>query len=62
MIAIGVLLYQNWDEVKKYAQELWDKVKDAWNGMTKAVGDAHDKMVEGVKNGGVKLSRNGMKL
>lgn len=62
VIAIGVLLYQNWDEVKKYAQELWDKVKDAWNGMTKAVGDAHDKMVEGVKNGGVKLSRNGMKL
>ncbi|WP_257206273.1 hypothetical protein [Bacillus cereus] len=49
VIAIGVLLYQNWDEVKKYAQELWDKVKDAWNGMTKAVGDAHDKMVEGVK-------------
>ncbi|HHT7065290.1 hypothetical protein L4A54_07435 [Bacillus cereus] len=49
VIAIGVLLYQNWDEVKKYAQELWDKVKDAWNGMTKAVGDAHDKMIEGVK-------------
>ncbi|MFZ7934892.1 hypothetical protein ACO1D2_07955 [Bacillus thuringiensis] len=34
VITIGVLLYQNWDEIKKYAQELWDKVKDAWNGMT----------------------------
>ncbi|WP_225321820.1 apolipoprotein A1/A4/E family protein [Bacillus cereus] len=49
VIAIGVLLYQNWDEVKKYAQELWDKVKDAWNGMTKAIGDAHDKMIQAVK-------------
>ncbi|HDR8473441.1 phage tail protein [Bacillus thuringiensis] len=49
VIAIGVLLYQNWDEVKKYAQELWDKVKDAWNGITKSVSDAHDKMVQAVK-------------
>ncbi|PFL37340.1 hypothetical protein COJ26_09685 [Bacillus thuringiensis] len=49
VIAIGVLLYQNWDEVKKYAQELWDKVKDAWNGMTKAIGDAHDQMIAAVK-------------
>ncbi|MBJ6718691.1 apolipoprotein A1/A4/E family protein [Bacillus sp. PR5] len=49
VIAIGILLYQNWDEVKKYAQELWDKVKDAWNGMTKAIGDAHDKMIQAVK-------------
>ncbi|WP_260503590.1 apolipoprotein A1/A4/E family protein [Bacillus cereus] len=49
VIAIGVLLYQNWDEVKKYAQELWDKVKDAWNGMTKAIGDAHDQMIDAVK-------------
>ncbi|PFY22990.1 hypothetical protein COL47_05305 [Bacillus toyonensis] len=50
VIAIGVLLYQNWDEVKKYAQELWDKVKDAWNGMTKAVGDAYNDMVQSVKD------------
>ncbi|HEF1904297.1 phage tail protein [Bacillus thuringiensis] len=49
VIAIGVLLYQNWDEIKKYAQELWDKVKDAWNGMTKAIGEAHDKMIQAVK-------------
>lgn len=49
VIAIGVLLYQNWDEVKKYAQELWDKVKDAWNGMTKTIGDAHDQMIDAVK-------------
>ncbi|MFK4377690.1 hypothetical protein ABH948_003097 [Bacillus sp. RC218] len=49
VIAIGVLLYQNWDEIKKYAQQLWDKVEKAWSGMTKAVGDGYNKMVQSVK-------------
>nr|WP_255323160.1 hypothetical protein [Bacillus thuringiensis] len=50
VIAIGVLLYQNWDEVKKYAQELWDKVKEVWNGMTKSVGDGYNKMIQSAKD------------
>ncbi|MGE7864908.1 hypothetical protein ACQKNO_01310 [Bacillus paramycoides] len=33
VIAAGVLLYKNWDEVKKYAQELWNKIKAMWVGI-----------------------------
>ncbi|WP_206768762.1 hypothetical protein [Bacillus thuringiensis] len=50
VIAIGVLLYQNWDEIKKYAQQLWDKVKEVWNGMTKSVGDGYNKMIQSAKD------------
>lgn len=31
VIAIGVLLYKNWDTVKEYAQKLWDKITDVFN-------------------------------
>jgi len=30
-IAIGVLLYKNWDTVTEYAGKLWDKIKDLFN-------------------------------
>ncbi|MED2871138.1 hypothetical protein P4268_08035 [Bacillus thuringiensis] len=50
VIAIGVLLYQNWDEIKKYAQQLWDKVKEVWNGMTKSVGNGYNKMIQSAKD------------
>lgn len=28
LIAIGVLLYKNWDTIKEKASEIWDKIKD----------------------------------
>lgn len=29
LIAIGVVLYKNWDEISKWAQETWQKIKDS---------------------------------
>lgn len=37
LIAVGVLLYKNWDTVVKYAKILWDGVKSAWTGIVSAV-------------------------
>lgn len=31
VIAVGVLLYKNWDTVKEYAQKLWDKITDVFD-------------------------------
>ena len=33
LIAIGVLLWQNWDTVKAKAQELWLKIVEMWDGI-----------------------------
>ncbi|PEL23457.1 hypothetical protein CN624_21135 [Bacillus toyonensis] len=49
LIAVGVLLYQNWDDITKWCKEMWAVVKEKWNDLKKTVGDAHDKMIEGVK-------------
>ena len=50
-IAIGVLLYQNWDTIKEKATELWEKIKEAFNNMLDAVsetmGNIKDAIVEG---------------
>lgn len=37
LVAAGVLLYQNWDTVKEYAQKLWDKMKDVGAGIKEAL-------------------------
>lgn len=37
MIAIGVLLYRNWDTVKEKAGELWDWLSEAFGGIKDAV-------------------------
>jgi TP901 family phage tail tape measure protein len=39
VIAIGVLLYKNWDKIKKFAGNLWEGIKSGWTAM-----------VEGIKN------------
>lgn len=40
VIAIGVLLYKNWDKIKEKAQELWQKCVDVFNGMKQSASDA----------------------
>lgn len=40
VIAIGVLLYKNWDKIKEKAQELWQKVVDVFHGMKQSASDA----------------------
>lgn len=37
LIAVGVLLYKNWDTIKVKAQELWDKVKTVFGGIKDAI-------------------------
>ncbi|QGF21720.1 putative tail tape measure protein [Bacillus phage vB_BcM_Sam46] len=62
VIAIGVLLYQNWDTIKAKAGELWTWIsevwsslvewtKTTWNEMTTAIGEAWDAAVEWVTTG-----------
>jgi hypothetical protein len=31
LIAVGILLYKNWDTIKKKATELWQKLTETWN-------------------------------
>ena len=40
LIAIGVLLYKNWDEVSAKAKELWANVKDSFNKMKESISNA----------------------
>ncbi|KJE25718.1 putative membrane protein [Geobacillus kaustophilus] len=37
LIAVGVLLYQNWDKIKQYAQQLWTRLQQVWNNIKTAV-------------------------
>lgn len=40
LIAVGVLLYKNWDTIKEKAQELWQKVTDTFDRMRTGVSNA----------------------
>lgn len=42
IIAAGVLLYQNWDTVKAYALDLWEKIKEVFAGIKSAIVGAFD--------------------
>jgi phage-related minor tail protein len=37
VIAIGVLLYKNWDAIKAKAKELWDNLKNTFNSIKQAI-------------------------
>ncbi|MBJ8027270.1 hypothetical protein [Bacillus cereus group sp. N21] len=45
-IAIGVLIYQNWDTIKKKAYELWNGVKESWSNLTNSVKDSYNNMIK----------------
>lgn len=40
VIAIGTVLYQNWDTIKQKAGELWSKVTEVWGNIKSTVVDA----------------------
>ena len=42
VIAVGVLLYKNWDTIKAKAQELWGKVKEVFGGIRDSITGAFD--------------------
>ncbi|MFS0776266.1 hypothetical protein ABC255_09690 [Neobacillus sp. 3P2-tot-E-2] len=48
LIAIGVLLYRNWDTVKAKAGELWSWLKEKWNGIASATSEAFGKVKEAI--------------
>ncbi len=41
-IAVGVLLYKNWDEIKEAAANLGKWIREKWDDIKKATGDAWD--------------------
>lgn len=47
-IAVGVLLYKNWDTITKYAGKLWDKVKETFGGIKDSIVGAFDSAKEKV--------------
>lgn len=50
-IAIGVLLYQNWDTIKAKASELWTSIKEAFNNMLDSVTETMNGIKEAIVNG-----------
>lgn len=48
LIAIGVLLYKHWDQIKAKAIELKNKIVEIWNGIKTSVTDAAKNLVNGV--------------
>ncbi|PEN58622.1 hypothetical protein CN596_01520 [Bacillus toyonensis] len=49
LIAIGVLLYQNWDDITKWCKEMWKVIQGKWDEGKKAVIKAYDDMIAGVQ-------------
>ncbi|MFY0759846.1 hypothetical protein AB1K32_13310 [Metabacillus dongyingensis] len=49
LIAIGVLLYKNWDTVTAKAKELWTKVKKVWEDIKIAVSKKITEMIQAVQ-------------
>ena len=48
-IAIGVLLYKNWDEIKEKAVEVWNKLVDGWNNFKTNLSEAFRTFGENAK-------------
>ncbi|MHC1723042.1 MAG: hypothetical protein AB9836_07570 [Aminipila sp.] len=49
VIAIGVLLWKNWDKIKAKASELWQKIKGTFSGIKKAIVGAFTAAKEKIK-------------
>lgn len=37
IIAVGVLLYKNWDKIKEFAGKLWEGIKSGWSDMVEGI-------------------------
>lgn len=49
VIAIGVLLYKNWDTIKEKLALLWAAIKGAWNGIKNTIATTVTNIVSSVK-------------
>ena len=50
LIAVGVLLYKNWDTVKEKLSELWGHIKDIWEKIRSTISEKVDGIKEKVTN------------
>lgn len=50
VIAIGVTLYQHWDEIKAWAQQTAEKIAEVWNQMKEKVSEAIENLKTKVTN------------
>lgn len=50
LIAIGVALYKNWDEICAWAGRVKDKVTESWNNMKQNVSDSWNNMKQNAAN------------
>lgn len=49
LIAVGVLLYKNWDEIAAWCKQFWNVLVTYWGYGTKEIEKAYDDMIAGVK-------------
>lgn len=50
LVAAGILLYKNWDEVSAWAASAWDKIKETISGAIEAVKGFFQSIIDFVKN------------
>lgn len=50
VIAIGVLLYKNWDKIKEAAQNLWAKIQETFNNIKATVSAVVSSVISSVTN------------
>ena len=46
IIAIGVALYNHWDEIKEWAANLWESITEVFNNIKEAISEAWDNVKE----------------
>ena len=49
LIAIGIVLYKNWDTIKEKASELFDKLQEVWENIKTAISNKVSEIVDSVK-------------
>lgn len=49
LIAVGVLLYKNWDTIKEKASECWNKTKEVISNICEATGEVIENIWESIK-------------
>ena len=50
VIAIGVLLYKNWDKIREYGERVFKKISDGWNKLKQTVTKNATDMKNGITN------------
>src|SRR5699024_3842648 len=57
IIAIGVLLWKNWDTIKEKATQLGNKIKESWNRIKASTSEAWNNVKDTISNTWNKIGR-----